>query len=134
MNRINTSQPKKFVAEDKKLLIGLTDILDAVILSQLVDPTYRLMKQAILSKDYDGFAKIDPCINSFWNTAAIVDGCIVIDDRIAIPSCLQRAVITRLHRWHPRQEAIVDASQYNWWPRINRHQLNVQGMQGVHPI
>ena len=100
INRINAAQPTKFAADDRNSLPGLTGILDADILSELVDedPTYRLMKQAILSKDYEGFSRIDPYINSFWNAAAIVNGYIIIDDRIAIPSCLQKAVLSRLHR------------------------------------
>ena len=49
---------KEVCAEDRNSLPGLTGILDADILSELVDedPTYRLMKQAILSRDYEGFS------------------------------------------------------------------------------
>ena len=88
VNRMNAAQPRKFVADDRNLLPGLSGFLDADILSELVDedPTYRLMKQAILSRDYEAFSRIDPYIKSFWNAAAIVDGCINIDDCIAIPS------------------------------------------------
>ena len=78
------------------------------------------MKQSIISKDFEGFSRIDPHIKSFWTAATIVDGCIIIDDRIAIPSCLQKAVLSRLHRSHTGQEAMIEASQYIWWPRINR--------------
>ena len=88
VNRINAARPRKFAADDRNSLPGLTGFLDTDILSELVDedPTYRLMKQAILSKDSGAFSKIDPYIKSFWNAAAIVDGCINIDDCIAIPS------------------------------------------------
>ena len=88
VNRINAAQPWKFVADDRNSLPGLTGFLDTDILSELVDEDqiYRLMKQAILSRDYEAFSRIDPYIKSFWNAAAIVDGCIIIDDRIAIPS------------------------------------------------
>ena len=116
---MNAAQPRKFVADDRNSLLGLTGFLDADILSELVDedPTYCLMKQAILSKDYDAFSRIDPCIKSFWNAAAIVDGCIIIDDRIALPSCLQKADLSRLHRCHPGHKAMIDAEQYICWPK-----------------
>ena len=78
------------------------------------------MKQAILSRDYEGFSRIDLYIKSFWNAAAIVYGCIIIDDRINIPSCLQKAVLSRFHRSHPGQEAMIESSQNIRWPRINR--------------
>ena len=66
VNKINAAQPKKIVADDRNSLPGLTGILDADILSELVDedPTYRLMKQAILSRDFEGFLRIDPYIKS----------------------------------------------------------------------
>ena len=44
------------------------------------------MKTANRSSDYEGFARIDPYIKTFWDSAAVIDGCIIIDDRIAIPS------------------------------------------------
>ena len=107
---------------DKKSLPGLIGILDADILSELTDEgaTLRLMEMAIRNRDYEGFARTDPSIKTFWDSAAVVDGCIIIDDRIAIPSCLRRAVLSRLHRSHPSQEAMVDMAQYLWWPRIHR--------------
>ena len=37
VNRVNASGPKKFVANDRKSLPGLTCILDADMLSELVD-------------------------------------------------------------------------------------------------
>ena len=110
VNRVSLGQ--RTVSKDKKSLPGLVSILDEDILSKLTDEdaTLRLMKTAINNKDYEGFAKIDPYINSFWDSAAVIDDCIIIDDRIAIPSCHQRAVLTHFHRSHPSQEAKVDTA------------------------
>ena len=112
VNRVSIGQ--RIVAKDKKSLPGLVEILDAEILSELTDEdaTLRLMKMTIRNRDYERFARIDPYIKTFWDMAAVVDGCIIINDRIAIPSCLQRAVLSRLHRSHPGQEAMVDTAQY----------------------
>ena len=98
MNRVLIGQ--RILAKDKKSRPGLVGILDAEILTELTDEdvTLRLMKTAIRNRDYEGFARIDPYIKTFWDSAALVDGCLIIDDRVAIPSCLQRAFLSRLHR------------------------------------
>ena len=86
VNRVSIG--KRILAKDKRSLPGLVGILDAEILTELTDEdvTLRLMKTAIRNRDYEGFARIDPYIKTFWDSAALVDGCIIIDDRIAIPS------------------------------------------------
>ena len=33
---------------------------------------------------------------------------------------LRQAVLTRLHRSHPGQVAMMAASEYIWWPFLNR--------------
>ena len=113
---------KSVVSKDKKSLPGLTGILDQDVRAELVadDPTLRLMKNAVTSNDYEGFCRIDPYIRTFWDWVAVVDGCVIIDDRIAISQCLQKAVLSRLHRSHPGQEAMIDAAHYVWWPTIHR--------------
>ena len=68
-------QHKSVVAKDKKSLPGLTGVLDADGLAVLVadDPTLRLMRNAV-------FCCIDPYIRTFWDSIAVVDGCVIIDD------------------------------------------------------
>ena len=56
----------------------------------------------------------------FWPKAAVVNNCVVIDNKLAIPDLLRQAVLTRLHRSHPGQEAMMAASEYLWWPIMNR--------------
>ena len=78
------------------------------------------MKRALINRDYEGFCRIDAYLKSFWQCAAAVDGCVVVDNRIAIPSRLKKPLLARLHRSHAGQLAMVDAAQYNWWPRMHR--------------
>ena len=110
------------VAKDQKSLTGLVGILDSDVLSELTDEdaSLCLMKRAIINRDYEGFCRIDSYIKSFWHCAAVVDGCIVVDNRIAIPMCLRKPLLSRLHRSHAGQLAMVDAAQYIWWPRMHR--------------
>ena len=75
------------VAKDQKSLTGLVGILDSDVLSELKDEDVSLclMKRAIINRDYEGFCRVNSYIKSFWHCAAVVDGCIVVDNRIAIP-------------------------------------------------
>ena len=109
------------VAQDQKSLTGLVGLLDSDVLSQFMDEdsSLCLMKRA-LDRDYEGFCRIDPYIKSFWHCAAVVDGRVVVDNRIAIPMCLRKPLPSRLHRSHAGQLAMVDAAQYIWWPRMHR--------------
>ena len=110
------------VAKDQKSLTGRVGTLDSDVLSELTDEdaSLSLMKRAIVNRDYEGFCRIDSYIKSFWHCAAVVDGCVVVDNRIAIPMCLRKPLLSRLHRSHAGQLAMVDAAQYIWWPRMHR--------------
>ena len=90
------------VAKDQKSITGLVGILDSDVLSELTDEdaSLYLMKRAIVNRDYEGFCRVDPYIKSFWHCAAVVDGCVVVDNRIAIPMCLRKPLLSRLHRSH----------------------------------
>ena len=50
----------------------------------------------------------------------MVNNCVVIDNKLAIPEPVQQAVLTRLHLSPPGQEAMIAASEYLWWPFLNR--------------
>ena len=52
----------------------------------------------------------------FWPKAAVVNNCVIIDNKLAIPEALRQAVRARLYRSHPGQEALMSASEYIWWP------------------
>ena len=107
---------------NQKLLTVLVGILDSDVLSELTneDSSLCLMKRALINRDYEGFCRIDPYIKSFWHCAAVVDGCVVVDNRIAIHMCLRKPLLSRLHRSHAGQIAMVDAAQNIWWPRMHR--------------
>ena len=45
----------------------------------------------------------------FWPKAAVVNNCVIIDNKLAIPEALRQAVLARLHRSDPGQEALMSA-------------------------
>ena len=62
---------------------------------------------------------------NFWEDASVINECIIIDNRVAIPTCLRKAVMARFHRTHPGQEAMVDGAQYLWWPKMHREIIDL---------
>ena len=78
------------------------------------------MKRAILDNDVQSFSKQGVYIAQFSPIESVVDNCILIDNKLAIPFKLQSAILTRLHRSHPGQQAMIEAAEYIWWPYMNR--------------
>ena len=62
---------------------------------------------------------------NFWDDASVINDCIIIDKRVALPTCLRKAVLARVHRTHPGQEAMVDAAQYLWWPKMHKEIIDL---------
>ena len=53
-------------------------------------------------------------MTQFWTKAAVVNNCVLIDNKLAIPEQLRSAILIQLHRSHPGQAAMMDASEYIW--------------------
>ena len=63
--------------------------------------------------------------NPLWSQMAVQDDCILVKNRLAVPVQLRQAVLKRIHRGHPGQEAMLGVSQYLWWPHINKDIVNL---------
>ena len=113
---------KHLLSSSKKEIVGLPGLFDADMLAELTTEDCFLgpMKRAIINKDITSFNKLGAYMAQFWPTAAVVNNCVVIDNKLAIPESLRQAVLTRLHRSHPGQEAMMTASEYLWWPFMIR--------------
>ena len=66
-----------------------------------------------------------PYTNSLWHQMSVVDDCIVVDGRLAIPGQLLPAVLKRIHRGYPGQESMFDVSRYLWWPHLHKDTVNM---------
>ena len=78
------------------------------------------MKSAIANKDVTIFNKLGSYMAQLWTKAAVVNDCVIVDNKLAIPEPLRKAVLARLHRSHTGQEAVMSASDYIWWPFLNQ--------------
>ena len=84
------------------------------------------LRRVIERKDKHSFELMGPCTNSLWHQMSVVDDCIVVDGRLAVPGQLRPAVLQRIHRGHPgRQEAMLDVSRYLWWPHMHKDIVNM---------
>ena len=106
----------------KSFTTGLHNILDADLLGELTieDSQLGQLRKHILAKDREGFLRLGSNMANFWDDASVIIDCIIIDNRVATPTCLIKAVMARLHKKHPGHEAMVDTAQYLWWPKMHR--------------
>ena len=111
----------------KSFTTGLHNILDAYLLGELTmeDSQLGQLRKHILAKDREGFLRLGSYMANFWDDASVINDCIILDNRVAIPTCLRKAVMSRLHRTHPGQEAMVDAAQYLRWPKMHREIIDL---------
>ena len=113
---------KPILSKSKKEIVGLPGLFDADLLAELTEEDQFLgpMKRAIINKDVTSFNKLGAYMAQFWPKAAVVNNCVIIDNKLAIPEALRQAILARLHWYHPGQEAMMSASEYIWWPFLSR--------------
>ena len=66
-----------------------------------------------------------PLTNPLWSQMAVQDDCILVNIRLAVPLQLRQAVLKRIHRGHPGQEAMLGVLQYLWWPHMHKYIVNL---------
>ena len=82
---------KPILSSSKKEIVGLPGLFDADLLAELTEEDRFLgpMKRAIINKDITSFNKLGSYMAQFWPKAAVVDNCVVIDNKFAIPETLR---------------------------------------------
>ena len=93
--------------------MGLPGVFDADHLAELTEEDRFLdpMKRAIVNKDVTTFNKRGAYVAQFRPKAAVVNNCVIIDNKLAIPEALRQAFLARLHRSHLVQEAMMSTSE-----------------------
>ena len=75
--------------------------------------------------DRQGFELMGTYTNPLWHQMSVVDDCLLVDNRLAVPEKLRQAVLRRLHQGHPGQEAMLEVSNYLWWPHMHKDIVNM---------
>ena len=108
-------------------MLNLSKLFDRNLLAELTteDTWMDRLWRVIERKDRHSFELMGPYTNSLWHQMSVVDVCIVVDGRLAVPGQLRPAVLKRIHRGHPGQEAMLDVSRYLWWPHMRKDIVNM---------
>ena len=108
-------------------LLSLSKLFDRNLLAELTteDTWMDRLRRVIERKDPHIFELMGYYTTSLWHQMTVVDDCIVVDGRLAVPGLLLPAVLKRIHRGHPGQEAMIDVSKYLWWPHMHKDIVNM---------
>ena len=61
-----------------------------------------------------------PYWHNIRNWLHVRENCLLIDERIVIPTQLRQTVLDSLHLTHPGSAAMLDICQHVWFPHIHR--------------
>ena len=119
-----TKLPKQ---QQEETLDNLAKLFDKSLLAELTteDTWMDRLRRVIERGDKQGFELMGPYTNPLWSQMAVQDDCILVNNRLAVPVQLRQAVLKRIHRGHPGQEAMLVAAQYLWWPHMNKDIVNL---------
>ena len=107
--------------------LSLTKLFDKSLLAELVteDTWIDRLSRVVERNDRPGFELMGPCTNPLWHQMSVVDDCLLVDNRLAVPDKLRQAVLHRLHQGHPGQEAMLELSNYLWWSHMHKDIVNL---------
>ena len=101
--------------------------MDKSLLAELTteDTWMDRFRRVIERGDKQGFELMGLYTNPLWSQMAVQDDCILANNRLAVPLQLRQAVLKRIHRGHPGQDAMLGVSQYLCWPHMHKDIVNL---------
>ena len=88
--------------------LSLSKLFDKTLLAELIseDVWMDQLRRVIERKDRAGFELMGPYTSPLWNQLSVVEDCILVDNRLAVPIQLRPAVMKQIHRGHPGQKTM----------------------------
>ena len=119
--------PSQGEVSTENSLDNLTKLFDRSLLAELTseDAWMDRLRRVIERNDRHSFKLMGPYTNPLWHQLSVVDDCILVDNRLAVPGQLRQAVLKGIHRGHPGQEAMLHVSKYLWWPHMHKDIVNL---------
>ena len=77
-------------------------------------------RDCVLTEYEDRYKQISLYIHNFWKDLHVKNGCVCIDDRIAIPNSIKDAYVEAIHATHPGSWGMTDMGTHAWWPYMHR--------------
>ena len=101
---------------------ALSKIFSSSLMASLTtkDAILKEIRDCILTENEDRCKQISPYIHSFWKDLHVKNGCVCIDDRIALPHAIKDAYIDAIHATHPGTWGMSDMATHAWWPNMHR--------------
>ena len=84
------------------------------------DAILKEIRDCVLTENEERCKQIRPYIHTFWRELHIKNGCVCIDDRIAIPNAIKDAYVEAIHATHTGSWGMTDMASHAWWPYKNR--------------
>ena len=84
------------------------------------DAILKEVRDCVLRDDAERLQEISPYLHSYWRDLSVKNGCVCLDERIAIPKAIKDAVLEDIHSTHPGSFAMLSLAQNIWWPYIHR--------------
>ena len=88
------------------------------------DSILREIRDCIISNDEERCRKLSKQVHAHWRSLSTRNGCIFVDNRVAIPNSIKEAVSDVFHATHPGSWGMTELATRVWWPFCNRDLLN----------
>ena len=107
-----SSKSKLQKQQQEEAIDNLSKLFDKSLLAELTteDTWMDRLIRVIESGDKQGFELMGPYTNPLWSEMAEQDDSSLVNNRLAVPVQLRQAVLKRIHRGHPGQEAMLGVS------------------------
>ena len=93
---------------------ALSKIFSSDLMASLTskDAILKEIRDCVLKENEDRCRQMSPYIHSFWKDLLVKNGCVCIDDRIAIPNSIKEAYVKAIHAAHPGSWGMTDKAKH----------------------
>ena len=101
---------------------ALSKIFSSTLMASLTtkDAILKEVRDCILTENEDRSKQISPYIHLFWKDLHVKNGCVCIDDRIALAHAIKDAYVEAIHATHSGTWGMTDLAIHAWWPFMHR--------------
>ena len=88
------------------------------------DTVLREIRDCIINEDQARCKSLSKQIHAKWGSLSVNNGCMLVDNKLAIPNILKESVMDVVHSTHPGAWGMTELGQRLWWPFIDRDLIN----------
>ena len=102
---------------------ALSKVFSSTLMASLTskDAIFKEIRDCVLTCNEDRCHQTSPYIHSFWKDLQLTNGCVCIDDLIAIPNSIKDAYVKAIHATHPGSCGMTDMATYAWWTYMHHY-------------